>query len=103
MSTIQHDDILAYIVEETLRSALRDQPQRVQPEAERILPGLRQQLGGERYYIREQPKPLTTDDTRRRAIVSDAMTSMSTREIQQRHGVSRTTIYRLLKVHAKRS
>lgn len=99
---IDHDDILQYIVEETLRSALRDEPQRVAPEAARILPSLRQQLGGERYYIREQPKALAVDDTRRQAIVRDAMTTMSTQEVQGRHGVSRRTIYRLLKAHARR-
>lgn len=92
-----HDDILAYIVTETLRSALRERPQDVPTEAARVLPGLRRALGGERHYIPKQGATLGAEDQRRQAVVRDALTAMPTREIEQRHGVSRSTIYRLVK------
>lgn len=94
-------DVLAYIVHETLRSALRDRPQDVPREAARVLPQLRQCLGGERHYLREAEPPPAKNPALRQAIVADAMTSMPTPEIERRHGVSRSTIYRLVKQHAR--
>ncbi len=94
-------DVLEFIVVETLRSALRDTPQNIESEAARILPGLRSALGNDRYYIPATPPALAPEDDRRRRIVADAMSPMPTEEVERRHGVSRSTVYRLVKRFAR--
>lgn len=96
-------DVLQFIVTETLRSALRDKPEQVESEAARILPGLRSALGNDRYYIPATPPALAPEDARRHRIVADAMSPMPTDEVERRHGVSRRTIYRLVKRFAQDS
>lgn len=95
--------MLVYIVTETLRCALRDEPERIPQAAAEVLPALRQALGGERHYIPATPAALDAEDWRRQQIVADALTGASTPEIERRHGVSRSTIYRLVKRFAKDS
>lgn len=57
--------------------------------------------GGRRYFLPKRKKHPTPEQ--RRAIVRDALTNMSTPEIERRHGVDRATIYRGLKRFAKGS
>jgi Mor family transcriptional regulator len=98
---VKHEDILAYIVVETLRQGGLPESL-IEPTAARILPGFRATFGGDRYYIPRQAPTLSGEDERRQSIVRDAMSSMPTQAIEKRHGVSRRTIYRLLKRHARK-
>jgi Mor family transcriptional regulator len=88
-------DVLAFIVTETLRQQGGLPAEQVKADAARIIPALRAVLGGDRYYIPRTPGQIERDQ-----MLQDAMTNMPTAEVQRRHGVSRSTIYRLLKVHA---
>lgn len=97
---VDHADILAYIVTETLRAALPAAPHSVAREAARILPGLRAAVGGERHYLRETPPTLGAEDVRRAAIVRDALSMRPMGQICREHGISRRTIYRLIKKYA---
>ena len=95
-----HDDLLAYVVHETLRMHGVDGPS-CEAETSRICAQLRSELGGQEDYVPRRPPPLTKDTVRREKLMADALSPMSTREVEQRHGVSRATIYRLVKRHAK--
>ena len=85
-------DVLDYV----LREVMAAHPSFTEEQARALLPKLHAQLGGDKYYI---PKVSPTQaDERRRAIHRDALTtSLSTNDLQRRHGVSRRTIYRLVK------
>lgn len=61
---------------------------------------IRAQYGGRRYFLPKRKKHPTP--AQRRAIVRDGLSSLATSEIEQRHGVDRSTIYRALKGWAKR-
>jgi Mor family transcriptional regulator len=61
---------------------------------------IRANYGGKRYFLpkrKKHPSP-----AQRRALVQDALSSMATPEIERRHDVDRSTIYRSLKRFAKR-
>lgn len=97
---MNHDDLLMYVVHETLRmhGVTED---RCSSETTRICAHLRTELGGQEYYVPRKPPPLTRDPARRQKLITDALSPMPTREVEQRHGVSRATIYRLIKRHAR--
>jgi Mor family transcriptional regulator len=98
---MDREDVLTYIVVETLKRARVDGGEIVRT-AHRIIAGLRQELGGDRYYIPKTAPILDAEDERRHRIVKDALTPMSTADVQRAHGVSRSTIYRLVKRYATR-
>lgn len=99
---MNRDDILAFVVTETLRAHGVQDPE-LTAESRRIAAQLRPDLGGQKHYVLRHPPALESDDERRRLIVQDAMTNMPTREVERKHGVSRSTVYRLLKVHARKA
>lgn len=89
-------DIVHFIVTETLAKQMpgctRDQ---IETAAKPLLQPIHELLGGDRYYIPERSPALATD--RRKSVVRDGLTDSPTEVIQRRHGVSRATIYRLMK------
>jgi Mor family transcriptional regulator len=56
---------------------------------------IRDEYGGQEYYIGTREKK--TPDELAEKVMKDVLTDMSTKEITKRHGISRATMYRLMK------
>jgi Mor family transcriptional regulator len=54
-----------------------------------------QEFGGQRYYLPKGAKRMT--DAQRDALYQDGLTSMTNEELQEKHKVSRRTIYNAMK------
>lgn len=84
----------ADIVREILRQVAAAAPQCGPEEMRRIELEVRSRFGGRRWFV-AKAKPVSPE--RHRAIVQDGLTNMSTAEIVSKHGISRATLYRLMK------
>ena len=84
-------DLLSFVLHEVMRQ----HPSYTEEQAKVLLPQLHEMLGGEAYYVPKQSPSLQAEQ--RDALVKDALGSASNRELQERHGVSRATLYRLMK------
>jgi Mor family transcriptional regulator len=89
-------DLIHYIVTETLArqmpGASREQ---IEEAAKPMLQPMHDMFGGDRYYIPEQSPRLV--DEKREAVVKDALGADPNEAIQRRHGISRRTLYRIIK------
>lgn len=89
--TLEGRDILNYVVAE-LRAAC---PQFDDIKAQAVKDRLRQVLGGDRYYVaRRDPESTARVHAE---VYRAALTDISTEDLLREHGVSRRTMYRLLK------
>lgn len=93
-------DILNFVLHEVMRV----HPSFTETQAQRLLPELRKALGGQEHYVSKgEPVPgkphasKATPPAVAAAVYRDALTTMSTEEIVSKHGISRRTMYRLLK------
>jgi Mor family transcriptional regulator len=82
------------IVRDIIERLMAHEPSITEEIALRVEAEVRQTWGGAEVYV---PKEAKRQSRVREAVVKDALSTMSTAEIQRRHGVSRATIYRLLK------
>lgn len=89
--TLEGKDLLNYVVQE-LRAAC---PQFDDIKAQEVKDKLRAVLGGDRYYVaRRDPERV---EHLRAEVLRAAVTDISTEELTRAHGVSRRTMYRMLK------
>lgn len=84
---MRSDDLLAFVLHEVMKQC----PSYTEEQARVLLPQLHRALGGEKYYIPKEP-PLLREEARD-AVLRDL--HRPTADIQQRHGISRSTLYRL--------
>ena len=89
--TLEGKDLLNYVVQE-LRAAC---PQFDDVKAQEVKDRLRAVLGGDRYYVaRRDPERSAQVHAE---VFRAALTDISTEELTRAHGVSRRTMYRMLK------
>ncbi len=99
---MKHDDVFRYIVVATLTSELKDCPRQViEAKADALMPGFRVLFGGARYQMPKTEaaapgRPPIAPEVARRAYQA-GLTQMSTDEVTREHGISRATLYRLMK------
>jgi Mor family transcriptional regulator len=84
-------DILDFVLHEVMRQ----HPSYTETQARVLLPQLHEMLGGDSYYIAKRAPAIQAEQ--RQALFRDALGPSSNRELQERHGVSRATLYRLMK------
>lgn len=83
------DDILTFVLFEVMKQ----HPSYTEAQARVLLPQLHRALGGEKYYIPKEPPSVKVEA--RAALLQDL--DRPAAEVQQRHGISRATLYRLRK------
>jgi Mor family transcriptional regulator len=88
---IEGGDFLNYVVQE-LRAAC---PSMDECKAQEVKDRLRTLLGGDKYYVPKRD-PERVEQVRI-AVYRAALTDISNEELTRQHGVSRATMYRLLK------
>lgn len=99
---MNHDDVFRYIVVATLASELKDCPRAtLEAKADALMPGFRAMFGGDKYRMAKTAsatpgRPAISPDVARRAY-QDGLTQTPTAEVVRRHGISRATLYRLMK------
>lgn len=84
-------DVIAY----TLQVARALLPAISDAQAKQIEDDVKGKYGGRRFYIPKGAKRLTPQQ--RAALYKDGLTATPTEAIVEKHGVSRATIYRLMK------
>lgn len=85
-------DILSFVLHEVMKQ----HPSYTSAQARELLPKLHAALGGDRYYVPKAAPELQQEA--REALERDALGGQkSARELQERHSVSRATLYRLMK------
>jgi Mor family transcriptional regulator len=92
MADIKAFDVLSFVLHEVMRQ----HPSYTEVQARQLLPKLHEALGGDSYYVAKTAPSL--QEEKREALLRDAASSASPRELQARHGVSRATLYRLRKI-----
>lgn len=99
---MNHDDVFRYIVVATLASELKDCPRAaLEAKADALMPGFRAMFGGDRYRMPKTAagtagRPAIAPEVARRAY-EDGLTQTATADITREHGISRATLYRLMK------
>lgn len=84
-------DILSFVLHEVMRQ----HPSYTDEQARRLLPQLHATLGGDSYYVPKRSPTIVAES--RDELYREALGPSSNQELQQRHGVSRATLYRLMK------
>jgi transcriptional regulator of acetoin/glycerol metabolism len=99
---MNHEDVFRYIVIETLASELKECPRAtLEAKAAALMPGFRALFGGEKYRIAKTDsgnpgRPSIAPDVARRAY-QDGLSNTTTADVTRQHGISRATLYRLMK------
>lgn len=84
----------ADFVREMLELVRKRQPAMTERDVLEVEAEIRKLWGGQRPYI---AKDMRRQHHVRAAVVADGLTSAATEELERKHGVSRSTIYRWLK------
>lgn len=88
-------DLVSFVLHEVVE-LLRRRPGASEEEVRReILPIVHAQYGGESHWLPKRSPELVRQS--RDALMRDVLGSASDRELIERHGVSRSTLYRLIK------
>jgi Mor family transcriptional regulator len=86
----------ADIVREILRQVAEVAPQCGPEVMRRIELDVRQRFGGRRWFVAKGKQTRLTPEQRRQAFV-DGLGGASTEDIARKHGIDRSTLYRLMK------
>ena len=84
-------DIVALVLQKVIEMA----PGFSQALARQIEQEVKDQHGGKRWFVPKGSKRLTPEQ--RQAVFKDGLTTMDNDEIQKKHNISRSTIYRVMK------
>jgi hypothetical protein len=93
----QHSDPQCGFVQETLRLVAKHIPGTTQSQLAAIEHALRTEYGGRKVYVAATNRPRVIDSGRHAAIYQDGLTTDTNEAIMSRHGISRATLYRLMK------
>lgn len=63
-------------------------------ERGKVIKSMQHNYGGDRAYI---PKPPSAAPEKRQAVTSDYLANLPEKEIVDKHGISRATLYRMIK------
>jgi len=88
-------ELLRFVVEQVADLCRQHPDWSADQVARAYLPQAHAEVGGDSYYVPKHAP--SAQEEARQALVRDAMGPATTRELQERHHVSRATIYRLMK------
>ena len=91
----QHQDQDPDVVAYTLQLVIAMAPEFSALLAKQIEERVKAEFGGRRLFLPKGAKRLTPEQ--RQAVFQDGLTNMPTKDIEEKHNISRATIYRLMK------